>query len=892
MGIANDLDRSLNLGVLSVRSVTRFAFLLARQSSARSSATRLALVVLLILTSLISMVTQLSADAWLDRVERNLRRIESVYKYAEPAGVGSKRATEVHRACIHKNDQDACAKLIWRRPDLLPIRDWAVGTAHIKRGEMREQSGNVAGALEDYRDAMGYHQFSNLAARIKRLELRQKRDTEAAAKAQAEREAKNAGEEKTIANAPSASPTPTLAASSSSAPEAELALPSKQTPLPSDLAPSALAGHKLRHPIVVVGGWAATVADKDGIKNEATISKTSASAETENSTGSVDQIDTQAPVAVTTTSQNGSPTSNTFPEQGTTLATRSAPVRVMSNPAQNSTVASRFIPGHQLASLYATASQQTEAAAQAPSPLQNSGNKSADIVHSNPSLPAARKKAEKSPDHLQFNVNEDVVRSLARVRKKTNAVITTSSLPDRVGYQNQSHQRKVMLLAVILTLTLLLFSTAVVAIGWRPSFPLGLPRQERKPVLSVDDLEHLIKNRSAEVDAAVVPVRGHCSPKINAVAKNIEPSAQHAVTATDATSISDGGTHSEAIGNEHEASKRAVADADSARPMGDQSVPPVAVQSKDRISSVHHLEPSSIHVPGRAQQSASKFNVDTLGASMLRRVSYGAAGLVVVGGPHEASSEAILAKVDGARQAEFLERRVILDTSQAQAVGVLNLFAVGSGSNNDLLAASHRFNAVFELHSAIFKSIFGARFVYDQKVMLRNLVMVLQAMPGSSLKTLYTILESPRSLEPLHDALADINSVSTRLFFTTVFSSDEFTDKAEFMCARLAPVIENELVAHLCCGWPMSDPIQELSSDGRWILLALDPDKVMPVQKAVLVRCLLSVLAMQNGAMGADSTSEITTTVFAPNLNNEIGGSASDIDFLLGQVKRAGYNVL
>lgn len=815
-----------------------------------------------LLVGFIAASSHAGADAWLDRVERNLRRIESASRYTEPAGAGSKLATKAHRACIYDSDKEACEKLIWRSPELLPVRDWAVGTAHVKRGELREQKGDVPGAVEDYRDALGYHAFLNLPARIKRLELRLKRDRQRATKSKAEQKS---------------SPSQSVA---------------KSTPAsPNDLQ------RDPRHPIVVVDGWAATVADKD---QKAELAKSAAATEpsvqsapvSNQSEVTADQpsADQASPVSDTVlTGQNGVESKPESVDPDADRISPPTPVRIArTQPSENPGVAARFIPGRTVLSTGAEAAEDTRPAADSPADSAATGVSHQPARHE---VPAHAE--QQRPVKLQFNVNAEVARSLERVRSKTTEVLTTSALQDRPGYQKQAQQRSLMSLAVMLMATIMLLSTVAVARGWRPSFPTGGPRQQRKPMLSVDDLENLIKNRTAETLAMRSPPRIGHPPTVGAPVQ--------VKVVTEATVNNEGEANVDtpmpaerkktANGNAPEVPvTKAEGGAQSAGrgKHSDRTQSPIVADTRTATES----RPGVVERASVTRKTTPKTTLDGLDSSLLRRVSYGAASTIVVGsGPASLISDDLIAKVDEARRSELLERSHIWDASRKELSGVLNPFA-HVGTTEDPLVARQRFNAAFELYGAVFETIFGARFVYDQKVMLRHLMMILHALPNASLKTLYNLLEAPRSLEPLHEALAEVDNVAARLFFTTVFTSDEFSDKADFMRSCLAPVVENDLAAHLCCGVSESVPLQDVFEDGRLVLMGLDPDLVSPINHAVIVRCLLSVMAMQRFVENSANTGEIAVTVYLPNLTDQIGGSEADADFLLSQVKSAGYNVL
>jgi hypothetical protein len=109
------------------------------------------------------------ADPWLDRVEKKLRFLQSSSEHIERAQIGSSKAAKHHRDCVRAGVESSCDQIIWRDPNLGEIRDWAVGVAHIKRAEIREERGDVVGAIQDYEDSLKYHRYPLVPERVANL---------------------------------------------------------------------------------------------------------------------------------------------------------------------------------------------------------------------------------------------------------------------------------------------------------------------------------------------------------------------------------------------------------------------------------------------------------------------------------------------------------------------------------------------------------------------------------------------------------------------------------------------------------------------------------------------------------------------------------------------------
>ncbi|MCH9765642.1 MAG: hypothetical protein K0U34_06580 [Alphaproteobacteria bacterium] len=832
------------------------------------------------------------ADPWLDRVERNLKRIQSASKYSETVYVGSKAAKSEHQKCVRKGVEEACAQLIWRNPQLLPIGDWAVGTAHIKRGEIREQRGDVSGALEDYRNALEYHQFPNLRARIKRLELRQKRDAarlvEAAARARAE----------AVTVKPSVTTTDAAA---------------KREQLRNQRVD--LSNFELRHPVVVVEGWAATIANSTNDKGR--LSKTPS----KNKAAAVSQAQTTADTKSDAKTQSAQvPPPIKKPDQvGHGAETQ------LSNAAESRDAAHAGAEGSEVRSIAAgvpvtpillTMSTETStptqpgrelnaALGEASASLQNTGMQLAarfvpgqqnaiEKIQADTSGSAATKSASKvdakgaasdarerplAKDASHFPTDDNVSQSLARVRDATDKVLTTSALPSRKNARHVSMQRSLMSLTIMAVVALILFSSAALALRGRPAF---LPQRTgggspaRKPVLSVDDIEALIKKRA--MTAAEDAMRAVPAHRV-----------LQAGTSSDSTSSSE--PMPENTDQTHSVSEEEHSDDAPASERAPSSGKRTAAKvSRDALGQIPR--PGAISAPSATPETehAAPKEFQGLEVSLLRRVSYGAASLIVVGGNSRRIGR-LVATVESARRQELAERVMSLDVGGEDLAGVLNPFAVELNTTAALVSRKS-FNAVFEFHCCILESIFGLRFVNNQKGVLRHLLLVLHAMPNGSLKTLYECLKDRRALGKIRDIVADIDSVSTRLFFTTVFGSDEFSERASFMRERLEPVLDNELFVHLCCKTPKSNALKRCIDEGRLIYLPLQAETVTPEQSTVLAKSILSVLALNAFETEAAGDGEVAASVLVPDASAVLGGEQADADFLFGEVKRAGYAVL
>lgn len=745
------------------------------------------------------------ADPWLDRVERNLKRINSAANYTEPAGAGSRAATEVHRACIRDNDESACAKLIWRSPELLPVRDWAVGTAHIKRGELREQQGNARGAVDDYRDALGYHQFPNLKARIKRLELRIKKQEAEQAKEQAEQRLAEA-----------AAPPP-------------------------------------RHPIVVVDGWAPL------------------------RSGTSDAAPTAAPappqgVVANDTPQSPPPTAAAEKVR----ALDADPVEVL---------ATNFVPGRTMAA---------STAPQEPVAIELKGAKPAQEKSKNNQKRHGRPaQSDTGTDETNVittsNLTDEATRSLDQVRERTSSNLTTAALPDHLRYSGApASSNSTIGIAAIMVAFMMIATMIAYTLGWRLVLPSSwsIPSaSERKPILSVEDLESLIKNRSEEARGRQ---RGAESTfkRFSQAIPIAYPSLQGSVVEEQEPPAKT------ANGDDGGATKPNKSDGGRSKTRRETQDPKFRASPDDGETSSDGLidEASSDRDIANDGSPDGNDSLAKLDVSLLRRASYGAVHLLVVT-EQENALNFLQEKVGPEQQSELVERCLTLSVSDPRAQGVLNPFEKFA-DESESLKARQKFNAAFELQTSIFEAIFGSRFVYDQRADLRNIVSLIQKMDQPDFRTLYTCLKERRSLSSFSKPLSKIDSVSTRLFFTTVFNSEEFSMRAQYMMSRLEPFLADEKFSHLCCGEAGVDPFQRSASNIRLIGLGLASSGQLDAINTVIIRSLMSVLCMKSRHPATPGSDEVAAFIHLDSAARRLIGRKQDLQFLIGEVNRSGYHLI
>ena len=111
----------------------------------------------------------LSAEDWLDSFSNNLEGIQSLSVRIEQEQAGSEKAAFLHKECILNGFEPACDSLIGKDPAVGRINDWAIGVAHLKRGEIKESRQDNCGALDDFVSAGRYRAFPRLDARIEKV---------------------------------------------------------------------------------------------------------------------------------------------------------------------------------------------------------------------------------------------------------------------------------------------------------------------------------------------------------------------------------------------------------------------------------------------------------------------------------------------------------------------------------------------------------------------------------------------------------------------------------------------------------------------------------------------------------------------------------------------------
>lgn len=759
------------------------------------------------------------ADPWLDRVENNLRRIQAASKYTAPADVGSKAAGKVHRACTKKNDEEACTKIIWRAPELLPIRDWAVGTAHITRGEIREKRADVQGALADYQNAIEYQAFPNLRGRIKRLKLRLEHEKKAAQAA-----------------------------------ASEAAKRSKQTRI-SDTAQQAAAKTDA-HPVVVIEGWQPEVGEQSANPQPV---------------GAPSPRLTTAPLSEADTTTFSTQASSPEPEKSLRLAARYLPGRDVALAENSNTSGARADGG---------ISEPTSKPAEALKPALQSVSE-----------PGGAARLDQPNAAMRFPVADEIKTALSEVRRRTEAVLTTSALRGRPHDSPRAvvHQSTAVLAIVgygLLFLTLFYFAHR----GWLAYAARTLNvRAGSGHGLNVEDLKEIVQKRSDEKLAARKAVLA--SP-LQALARNENTVLQNAEGTT-----------------KEEGTKRTNSDVDAAALRG--SIADETANLEDHgaaavpgpETAVHHDIERTVRQPGTnievaepaAPANAGEDLADLVPRlvrvddSTLRRVAERQASLIVIGGSPEYSGT-LLQRFPEACQGEVAGRiKNVIDPAE-NVRGMLNPFwATPPGA--DPLAAKQQFNAGFETLCSVFDLIFGETFVRHTRVSLRHIVVLVQQQPEPSLSAMLNCLENRQTLSAYEDAIAKIDNVSARLFFTTTFASEAFATEASYMTTTLRAVLSSGLVANLCA--PIAQPNGHISSltDPRISVLPLCGIGLTRAQAGLLLSSLLQRFVLQSLFGHTGRASEFPTSLVLPPLEG-FGQERASLDFLAEQVRRTGVTVL
>jgi hypothetical protein len=114
------------------------------------------------------------AQDWLDRLESSSRDLKEMTGRIEEGNAGSPVAALFFKECMFRDVEGACSELIRRTDPESQISNWTRGSAHRKRGEIKELRNDACGALADYRSAFSYHPFPNLEEKINALETETK----------------------------------------------------------------------------------------------------------------------------------------------------------------------------------------------------------------------------------------------------------------------------------------------------------------------------------------------------------------------------------------------------------------------------------------------------------------------------------------------------------------------------------------------------------------------------------------------------------------------------------------------------------------------------------------------------------------------------------------------
>lgn len=761
----------------------------------------------------IAMSAAPEADPWLDRVENNLRRIQATSKYTAPADVGSKAAQKAHHSCTKKSDEAACTKIIWRAPDLLPIRDWAVGTAHIKRGEIKEKRADVNGALEDYQNALEYQPFPNLRGRIKRLKLRLKTETSKSKTARVE----------------------------TAQPGSEVA-----QPVASGGAPG-VAGS---HPVVVVQGWQPEIGEKGEDAPAAGPAKQND-----------DQDTVQNRAAKTTGSSRTAetppnPTSAPLSHIGVgTFA--AAPDVPPPEPVKNWRPATRYMPGRNVAF------QNLE---QAPGSTANT----LEAVTA-PRVPSAG---------LQFPVADEIKTALSEVRRRTNAVLTTSALPDSPKPKRRSVVDQSTAVTALVGFGLLFLTILFVAN--RGGFGVATRSAHAGPPvldhLNVDDLKEIVQKRSDEKLAAKKAVL--VSPLQKLAHKKGALAKATSVSRPVSPDASSNGEPDAQVPGEREQAAPQIRDENN----GSTDGAPGAASVKEDPENA----PAPAIIAGEDLEDLVP-RVGRLDETALRRIAEGQATAIVAGGAQH-HADALLQRLLESCRSDVADRMTLLNDSAEHVRGAFNPFWT-TPPGMDPLAAKQKFNAGFECLCSVFDLVFGEAFVRLNRANLRHIVMLVQTRSDPSLHAMLECLERRQTLSAYEDTMASIDNVAARLFFTTTFASEAFAIEADHMEKKLRAVLASKFVADALA--PNAEPKSaDLFPEKPHItVLSLAGCGLTRTQAGVLLASLLHRYVVQSFDRPASSDSEHPTTMVLPPLEG-FGDEVPSLQFLIEEVRRLGVTVL
>lgn len=769
---------------------------------------------------------QAGADAWLDRVEKNLRRLQSASEHIEVKEIGSTDAAHYHARCVRQGIESACDKVIWSDPSVGNVRPWAVGVAHIKRGEMREARGDIFGAIRDYNDALSYHEFPLVKQRIERLEKVAAQVSDGIRQEQRRQ----------------ATPEPAAASAGD-----------KDTPGPH------------RHPVVVLDGWAASLAALKEAGGGAGAAEDDVAAQ-----AAPPDIKPNNPKVIGDDIAAGDeePSSNPELRHGGQSGGHSGGQSAGSPGV-------RLTPGRFAAEteLARKSDQQGRGPVQdarpvAPVRMSSEATGVEGNLEAAPRKPAPRDLSERAP---------------------IGSRITTSALPSPKVRAPDFTALYTTLVAVVLALLAWAFRY-----GRELLAPIlaGNP-QTPGPGLSPREIAELVKRQSrraaprpapapplplARKEDAAVLAGPTAMPRTRSQAVARQPARagprEEQAKADEAVSSET----TQAPGNETSSRTQAVSGEDAA------SSPPVPAQQQE--------PPGRLVRPEKRRRAAAmKPGLSEDIVSVVRRLPYGAASVVVIEGGSNITRRLFDAVSEQDRDALW-RRRVELMQVAPETKGLLNLFQeTGVCGQCNGWQTLRRFNSLFEYHTVSLSALVGPSFINEHRVALRHIFLLMKRMERPDLIAFRDLLQT-RKLAQFEAHLSSIESSAARLFLATEFVSPDFERPASILVKALDWLLAQKDLVHLFQAIEEPMDLEGRLDKGQLFLLdSTSPGKSAACDRFVALSLMASLARTQYD--GEDHQSrQATRTVIIDEKSALFETGTEEVLFLIGELRKAGFSVV
>lgn len=198
---------------------------------------------------------------------------------------------------------------------------------------------------------------------------------------------------------------------------------------------------------------------------------------------------------------------------------------------------------------------------------------------------------------------------------------------------------------------------------------------------------------------------------------------------------------------------------------------------------------------------------------------------------------------DPERSSNLANRLVLVDPSDIEHPVCLNLFDAHIDRLDDYRAVDRErvLNGVVELYENFFGDLLGAELTQKQEVVFRYLARLMLSIPGATIHTLMSIMQTPEP--PWLKGVIEGLEGSARFFFETEFSTPAFRATKQQILRRLWGVLSTPTFERMFAHPANKIDLFEATNEGKIVLINTAKDLLKRDGSALLGRFFMNMLA-------------------------------------------------